>query len=104
MIKDKLIEELQIDTEENEFKLMKKYGIEIYRKDNTIAGNSRSNWAEWFNSEEERNKKYQFYTTKRTISPNDMLIEMEIASSPYIGGDEKLTEYIQNRERYSIFI
>ncbi|MGX7395605.1 hypothetical protein [Carnobacterium mobile] len=105
VIKDKLIEELQIDTEENEFKLMKKYGIEIYGKDNTIAGNSRSNWAEWFNSEEERNKKYQFYTTKRTISPNDMLIEMEIASSPYIGGDEKLTRiYTKIEKDIQIFI
>ncbi|WP_169741150.1 hypothetical protein [Carnobacterium mobile] len=57
------------------------------------------------NSEEERNKKYQFYTTKRTISPNDMLIEMEIASSPYIGGDEKLTRiYTKIEKDIQIFI
>lgn len=91
IIKNALIKELQIDAEENEAMLMKKYGIEIYEKDNTIGGKSRSTWTEWFDSEEQRDNEYQFYTTKRTSSPSDMLIEMEIASSPYIDGDEATT-------------
>jgi len=91
VIKDKLIEKLQVNTEENEITLMKKYGIEIYEKDNNIGGKSRSTWTEWFDSEEERNKEYQVYTTQRASSPRDMLVEIKIASSPYIDGDKKLT-------------
>lgn len=70
---------------------MKKYGIEIYEKDNTIGFKSKSVWTEWYESEEERDSAYRIYTTKRRSSPKDMLIEMEIANSPYIDGDETIT-------------
>lgn len=91
VIKDKLIKELQVNTEEKKAMLIKKYGIEIYEKDNAVGGESRSIWTEWFDNEEERDKEFQFHTTAKTSSPKDMLIEKEIASSPYVGGNEEVT-------------
>ena len=70
---------------------MKKFGINIYEKDNTIGFKDRSEWTVWYDSEEDRDEAYVSYTRVRRRSPKDELIEMEIANSPYIDGSETIT-------------
>ncbi|MBZ5971599.1 MULTISPECIES: hypothetical protein [Leuconostoc] len=59
-----------------------KFGIEIYERDQTPGYRDSNVWEEWFDSAEERNKKYEQYieSEKPSSSPEDIMIELEYPS------------------------
>ncbi|MCT3077183.1 hypothetical protein [Leuconostoc citreum] len=63
-----------------------KYGIETYERDET-PGYRDSGYlpVEWFNSEEERDKRYEKYIElqKPASSPKDIIMELENPSYVY---------------------
>ncbi|CNC18022.1 hypothetical protein B7R74_19400 [Yersinia pseudotuberculosis] len=80
---------------------MKKYGIHIDERDNTIGFRDHSTWEEWFDTEIERDEKYSIYTQNTALDLRDMMIEQDIANSPYIDGDEVITRTYSKIEKAS---
>ncbi|MGQ2286706.1 hypothetical protein ACT5YT_05505 [Leuconostoc suionicum] len=56
-----------------------KFGIEIYERDQTPGYRDSDVWKEWFDSAEQRDKKYEQYieSEKSSSSPKDIMIELE---------------------------
>ncbi|GEP19167.1 hypothetical protein [Pediococcus argentinicus] len=71
--------------------MAKKYGIEVHHKDDTPGFRESYDTEEWFESEEERDKKIQEYydSENQPLSPKDQLIENELGES----GDFDITTY-----------
>ena len=70
---------------------MKKFGIETKETDHTIGNKGRYYNTDWFDTEEERDKKYDELTKPVSERSTDILINLEMSYSPYIDGDEETT-------------